>query len=461
MKDIKRFEDPDSKCFIAYEREDNWRDFGYDKRYLDALGSVFLVNGNNNKVATVHRVKDKFFLSYNRNASKEDIKVLQNIVGFINNNNDKSLLIYHLAYNEIDFHGVISSYINRYTVADEIKQKAMFFIKTVQQFKKKSTNDINNITNQYFTLLTILSASNNLDLDPLKVEFSKIIIRPLQDVRKLLHYLHNNDNTPINYELVKLTHPLSSGNKPLNLHSDVNVVREFPCPQEGDYIGVSRLCCAPCHTVVSQHKYDHRGTHGIVFQDWKPPAIQFTHVMEELESKGEKNAEDTIASAEMDELESKDKKNAVVVLYLQAEDNNTKFLKTQLLKRLNEEQQRDLSDDEEIEIKIKIDDLECNLWELKQKLGIVGVSDYESSIEDQSIIEELENMNIQDSISAFLTEENIILKFLILDQACYRYTSHTLPNNCTKLIFCHLSHLDSENQILDYSGCSESQHDYQ
>ena len=179
---MKRFEDPESKCFIAYEREDNWRDFGYDKRYLDALASVFLVNGNNNVVATVHKVSDTFYLSYNCNASNIDAKVLSIISQLINNNNPKSLLAHHMAYNEIDLYGVVGLYLQYYEVEEKIKTQALAFIKKVQAlafikkvqaFKKSKVQDdtsINNITSEYFTLLQMLIASDNPDLDLLKVE---------------------------------------------------------------------------------------------------------------------------------------------------------------------------------------------------------------------------------------------------------------------------------------------------
>ena len=48
--------------FFTKIRRDNWHDFTYDQRYLDALAAIFHVQG---KCAAVLPFESKFYLSYN------------------------------------------------------------------------------------------------------------------------------------------------------------------------------------------------------------------------------------------------------------------------------------------------------------------------------------------------------------------------------------------------------------
>lgn len=105
---------PSEGGFIAYEREDNWSDHSYDKRYLDALARVLLVSDKKvNPVSAITQVGDRYYLAYN-DAKKDNFyknykdKLLE-ILECLNTKNWQKLLALHILHNRVDFLDILET----------------------------------------------------------------------------------------------------------------------------------------------------------------------------------------------------------------------------------------------------------------------------------------------------------------------------------------------------------------
>jgi len=87
------------------------------------------------------------------------------------------------------------------------------------------------------------------------IEIKELLLRPLQDVNKVLHKTLNEYRIE-NYVVLD--------NKE-NLHAEYNISLYFPKVGLVDsyYIGVSKLSCGFCHTYLKLQGYEIRGTHGV------------------------------------------------------------------------------------------------------------------------------------------------------------------------------------------------------
>jgi hypothetical protein len=159
---MKRFEN-EERCFIGLDRLDNWKSLQYDKRYLDALASILLVNGNNNTVAAVCYHDNKFYLSYNRTPSKTDKAVLKSVLQDINSKKWKDLLITHLIYNQIDFQGILGTYLGFYkNIPKEIEEKVKEYLASINTPTKATKTGKEAIFDNYFKLLGIMTSRGQI-----------------------------------------------------------------------------------------------------------------------------------------------------------------------------------------------------------------------------------------------------------------------------------------------------------
>ncbi len=389
---MKRLE-TDEHNFIGFDRLDNWKKLSYDKRYLDTLASVLLVNGNNNKVAAVCYHNNKFYLSYNKTSTINDKAILKEIWALVEAKNWKDLLVSHLIYNQIDFQGLLSTYLNFYkNIPLAIEQEVKGYIASINNPNKANSTGKEAIFNNYFKLLENVSNST----EPISEYFKQILFRPLQNVTKLCHFLEHNNITISSDNLIPLENNIIK-----DLHAELNVKQQFPALSE-KYIGVSRLCCAACHEVFEIYQDDHRGTHGVCYHAWQYPIMQFSGVMKSIEDKADTLTDQDFKKSQGTEVEFTDE---------------AKYI---LETRYKVEQQRDLSDDEDIESEIAITQ-EINLWQLKQKLGLGQQGN--NNLEEESTTNSAHYKNLPNLGNGSLIEEGhyifiggqTVLCFFIID----------------------------------------------
>jgi hypothetical protein len=137
---------PPEKQFIAFERLDNSsgdNKTGYDKRYLDALASVLLVdkggkgNKDKNTVAAVIHYKEKFYLSYNKTPIKDVLQIIRSIWLNVVKNELTQVLLYHLRSNQIDFAQVVNNLIKA-KYFDEVNENYYYHNITTIDWKIKT-----------------------------------------------------------------------------------------------------------------------------------------------------------------------------------------------------------------------------------------------------------------------------------------------------------------------------------
>ncbi len=174
------------------------------------------------------------------------------------------------------------------------------------------------------------------DIDSLGVDGFEILnklklslLKPLQDVKKLLVYLKEQDKE---FECELLINKSSKG-----LHAEVYLKSEFPDLKELPYIGISKLCCACCHEVFEKSGDGHRGTHGMYYDYWWINMRQYHEIKEQVLDKKTNNLEYSCDKDSFDRINNG------------GMDGN-------------------LSDDEEIEEDIMIGS-DVSLWMIKQTLN--------------------------------------------------------------------------------------------
>jgi hypothetical protein len=300
-----------TSSFIVYPVEDKHKSYSYDSRYLDSLASMFAVQAPCAAIVFFH---NKFFLSYNSDANLITTNQQKEIELLIQTKKKGELITRYLTFNS-EFKDLIKNQAEHNSELDKkLVEEIKSFYKKIQNNKQilekhcysnsaiktaftvdfpeptisaieetksilgkkleaveaiiaKKEDFFREIYVQYFTILNQLKQCNDIVL-------KQLFLRPLQDVEKVLYHL---EKTGINVTIEILRNSE-------NLHAEVNISQKFPCLGE-NYIGVSRLCCAPCNDTLTVYKYDHRGTHGICDSDWKPPAKQFEELVQALELK--------------------------------------------------------------------------------------------------------------------------------------------------------------------------------
>lgn len=300
--------------FIAYDREDKWT-ASYDKRYLDALASVLLISSDKNPVAVITQVGGDYCLAYNdaRHATFEqnyESKLLK-LLECLNTRNWQKLLSLHILYNRVDFlkilenetkfpekgllknaPGLVSGSAKLTADVVAIEQAITSMKKRLESIEKiEGTKSIVEIIKCAFKQVVAIGidsvCKSYIDLVVSSIpqtgktrphELMKLILRPLQNVVKLAGYIEkklpelelklDKNLTFLDNKLGKIG-DFDSG---VEVHAEVRLAhflkQELPTVKEV-YIGVSRLCCAGCHKVLGDDGYEHRGTSGMFFPDWK------------------------------------------------------------------------------------------------------------------------------------------------------------------------------------------------
>lgn len=94
-----------SETFVIKKAYDHWENYSYHQRYLDAMASIFAVEGPAAAITYLPKVQ-KFYLSYNTTPTKNTLRKKEIIENYLNKPSDphqiKNLLFLYIAYN-LDF----------------------------------------------------------------------------------------------------------------------------------------------------------------------------------------------------------------------------------------------------------------------------------------------------------------------------------------------------------------------
>ncbi len=271
---------------IAFLKEDNWGNFGYGLRYLDAIASLFHFT---TPCTAAVEYKGKIYISYNSKLGKS-FESLFNICDLIlkrvvdekshfEKAQDSILGLYLLNENFFKLvlegkHicGKYSKILESANTLQDFKESRRDTVKTLQTTDICDI-DITSITkklvNKYFEILKCVDSDTTLS--PHKESY----FRPLQDSLKLHYYITSG---MVNYkEVITLDNPY-------NLHAEYNISTHFPIIKllDKNYIGVSKLCCGYCHAYLSEAGHEHRGTHGIC-DKWTALPGQGKYIMESID----------------------------------------------------------------------------------------------------------------------------------------------------------------------------------
>lgn len=250
---------------IAYINKDNWSQFSYKFRYLDALASLLHVQTD---VDATIEYQDQVYLSYNKdltNQNKKYVSFIQDtILSNLNNYSKDHVLGIYLTFN-MDFIKLVKK--TRNHVDEECLDLLVKFIESYNKtngfieknFKKikspeELSSSIDNIVDNYKNILGYLLEKN-------QDYHLNTFLRPLQDSYKLHEFLTQEY---MYKNLVVIDNPKG-------LHADTNIVDFFKSSEylDKNYVGVSKLCCGYCHKYLEERNYKHRGTHGVCDQEWK------------------------------------------------------------------------------------------------------------------------------------------------------------------------------------------------
>jgi hypothetical protein len=258
---------------IAYQYQDNWKNFDYGFRYLDALASLLHVQTD---VDATIEYEDNVYLSYNStltNQNKKYVNFIQNVLTNLKDYVPDHILGIYLTFNmdfielvkktrnHIDGDGrkLIETFVKSYKETNGVLEKNLKHAQKVENLDK-FTHDI---VLKYKSILLYLSENKfNYHLNT--------FLRPLQDSYKLYDFLVKSY---MYKDLVVLENPN-------NLHADSNIIDYFKNSKylDKNYVGVSKLCCGYCHKYLEEAGYKHRGTHGVCDDKWKmnsPLEIKF------------------------------------------------------------------------------------------------------------------------------------------------------------------------------------------
>lgn len=385
---------------------DNYENYSYHERYLDAFASIFAIC---DPVSAVLFYNKKFYISYNKSLSPQKQSIAQDILNCLNDvlSNKKlhnELLTLYLHHNT-DYINNLKKYIKKLDdnlgqlflsqdsdLPIELLAKIIFennteitnFSDNIRRFHREwvspyidygdiesiktwlldifanKTNRIDTAKQDLKQLLQNHNASADCYMKLIKhlievkdicnhdefVKLTSTLIRPLQDVEKLIHYLKMHPSNLEEIEVEFLENPklgqvidiekldkylaneelrltieispnttiddildsLQKNNdnfqqpkikqliKDLYLHAEMNLAKHFP-HLENIYIGVSRLCCGGCDDVLENiYHYKHRGTHGTLDAAWTMVLMQFADIAIELENKAKYFRQDGVTT---------------------------------------------------------------------------------------------------------------------------------------------------------------------
>ncbi|AVP87972.1 hypothetical protein phytr_10440 [Candidatus Phycorickettsia trachydisci] len=200
---------------IYFNRTDNWHNVKYDVRYLDSLASIINIQSPCAAVAYLPS-QNIYLLSYNENAeeeNKETVKYLRSLIIEAKNDEGKKKLLLglHVGLNP-DFYQ-ISKYLLSAAFTNSLGSELTGKVKGLTPLlnlakRGYGTQILINIHDKYEELLKEIK-QNPSGINEAQLE---LIIRPKQDVEKLISHLQ--DNQIIKFKILP---------NPLCYHAEINI----------------------------------------------------------------------------------------------------------------------------------------------------------------------------------------------------------------------------------------------
>ena len=291
-----------------------------DKRYLDAWARILHIQG---QCSAIFQDNEILYITFSPAVAKSSEEVYDIIQCGIDVNIEAVLLTV-LSFNRDIIHTLNRSTSSLANILETMPAKLV-------AAKKK-----NKLLNFFQDNAITISIEIKNTLKEMKDEkFTKGLKRLIQDIFKL---------NLIGYGGVKKIIYVENDEK---LHAELALAEKLKTNKNAiQYIGVSKLCCYICDEILTNKwQIDHRGTHGTLYLNGftLPPSLDIKYAEELLEKidnhrkSGWLEADDRITNNE-------------IIIY---QHRHT--------------EEPDLSDDEELERKIKIND-DTSLWDFKNQV---------------------------------------------------------------------------------------------
>ncbi len=276
---------------VMKPRVDQWEKHAYiGFRYLDTLARIFDVKPKNPCTSVVPlktstKAAFKIAIAFNSDATQQNISDIKKIAGLLqysiqNKNYLASFIAEVFSKSQCYIHCIskIQEKLKLHEL-DNINNTLIkgTYIEIEKLIRLINNKDSQSILGQYELTLTklglLLKEDFNSDPESLKVTqdlFDKktiqMLLRPYQDIIKIINFSHEQGKQFIEYELINNTN---------GAHAELAASSFYfhKYQTKSKYLGISKLSCYLCDLILSKEDQGHRGTHGILYvKDYKLPS---------------------------------------------------------------------------------------------------------------------------------------------------------------------------------------------
>lgn len=262
------------------EEEDRWERLEYGKfRFLDAVANVFAINWPCTAAAKLPGHSEKIFLSFNSSCTEGQAWLARKISDALERGNAAELFFLKLTFDE-SIKKKIDATVQIYESSSDSDTP---FDKLLSFFRglKRDTNFLKSYsckTDTASASLEKIKTKFERDVRPVFEEneiLIKFFIREIQDITKLLTFLHSSGGG-YDWEFRVIDNVYNHISQKF-LHAELNI--SFVIGKDV-YRGISLLCCGDCHESLEAAKEDtdhlnHRGSHFRKYKNWINPDNPF------------------------------------------------------------------------------------------------------------------------------------------------------------------------------------------
>lgn len=273
---------------IMKPRMDNWKSLPYELRYLDTLARVFDVKLKNPCTSVVllrgEKKQISIGIAFNTPSNPQtlaDIKKMAELLQAAINDESyvSTFMMEALSKSQCYMHciGKIQERLKAYEgviIANPLIQETLDVAGTFVRFI--NTKVTKEVFKQYVVTLEKLSillkanftedeVSATLRADIFDKKTLEMLIRPYQDIQKIISFSNKMGIKLVTYEVV---------NNVEGAHAELAASSYYfdKCGESPRYVGISKLSCYLCDELLTIENQPHRGGHGILYlKDYKLP----------------------------------------------------------------------------------------------------------------------------------------------------------------------------------------------
>lgn len=273
---------------IVGKRTDKWKTFTYEFRYLDTLARIFDVKLKN-PCTSVVPLKGKegqlsIGIAFNTKSTPQTVADIKRTAGLlqaaINDETkipsfmieaisksqcyiycigkiqeklkacEKIIITHPVIKGTLDEVGKLIKIVNTKTENAVLKQYEIVLISLTELLKADFTGD---------------ETSIKLKKDIFDKKTLEMLVRPYQDIQKIVKFFNKIGNNKIVYEII---------DNPEGAHAELTASSYYFAKNGNnpEYVGISKLSCYLCDELLNVENQPHRGGHGILYlKDYKLP----------------------------------------------------------------------------------------------------------------------------------------------------------------------------------------------